>query len=50
MEDGDTYRLLKSAPQRVCAPDVPVPFSPPMEQFVAPDKAKLIAAVRRAMG
>ncbi len=49
VEDRGTYKLLKSSPKRVCAPDVPVPFSPPMEQFVAPDKAKLISAVREVM-
>ena len=49
VEDTGTYRLLKSGPKRVCAPDVPVPFSPPMEQFVAPDKAKLIKAVHEVM-
>lgn len=49
VEDGGTYRMLKSSPKRVCAPDVPVPFSPPMEQFVAPDKAKLIKAVHEVM-
>jgi pyruvate dehydrogenase E1 component beta subunit len=50
VEDATTYRALKVHPIRVCAPDVPVPFSPPMEQFVAPDREKVIAAIRRAMG
>jgi pyruvate dehydrogenase E1 component beta subunit len=50
VEDGDTYELLKASPKRVCAPDVPVPFSPPMEQYVAPDKKKVVAAVRQVMG
>jgi pyruvate/2-oxoglutarate/acetoin dehydrogenase E1 component len=49
VEDADTYGSLKSSPKRVCAPDIPVPFSPPMEQFVAPDRGKLIAAVRQVM-
>ena len=49
VEDTSTYKALKSGPKRVCAPDVPVPFSPPMEQFVAPDKAKLMAAVYEVM-
>jgi acetoin:2,6-dichlorophenolindophenol oxidoreductase subunit beta len=49
VENGETYRLLKSSPKRVCGPDIPVPFSPPMEQFVAPDKGKLIAAIREVM-
>jgi pyruvate/2-oxoglutarate/acetoin dehydrogenase E1 component len=50
VEDGDTYEFLKASPKRVCAPDVPVPFSPPMEQYVAPDKKKVVAAVRQVMG
>jgi pyruvate dehydrogenase E1 component beta subunit len=50
VEDGDTYELLKTSPKRVCAPDVPVPFSPPMEQYIAPDKKKVVAAVRQVMG
>jgi acetoin:2,6-dichlorophenolindophenol oxidoreductase subunit beta len=49
VEDVGTYRSLKSPPKRVCAPDVPVPFSPPMEQFVAPDKGKLVAAIREVL-
>lgn len=49
VEDEETYRSLKSAPTRVCAPDVPVPFSPPMEQYIAPDKGKLLDAIRRVM-
>jgi len=49
VEDRGTYKLLKSSPKRVCAPDVPVPFSPPMEQFVAPDKGKLMSAVYDVM-
>lgn len=49
VEDADTYASLKSSPKRVCAPDVPVPFSPPMEQFVAPDRGKLIKAIRQVM-
>jgi len=50
VEDGDTYELLKASPKRVCAPDVPVPFSPPMEQYVAPDKKKVVTAVRQVIG
>jgi pyruvate dehydrogenase E1 component beta subunit len=50
VEDNETYGLLKASPKRVCAPDVPVPFSPPMEQYVVPDKRKIKAAVRQVMG
>lgn len=48
-EDRQTFARLKAAPVRVCAPDVPIPYSPPMEQFVLPDKQKVIAAVREAL-
>jgi acetoin:2,6-dichlorophenolindophenol oxidoreductase subunit beta len=50
VEQDETFKTLKAHPVRVCAPDVPVPFSPPMEQFVAPDKGKVIAAIRGVMG
>jgi len=35
-EDKDTFQSLKSAPRRVCAPDVPIPYSRDMEQSVFP--------------
>lgn len=49
MEDRQTFAHLKAAPVRVCAPDVPIPYSPPMEKFVLPDKQKVVAAVREAL-
>jgi pyruvate/2-oxoglutarate/acetoin dehydrogenase E1 component len=49
VEDEETYRLLKSHPKRVCGPDIPIPFSPPLEQYVAPDKQKLILALREVI-
>ncbi len=33
--------------QRVAAKDVPVPFSPPMEEFVIPNPGDIVAAIRR---
>ena len=44
-----TFAQLKAAPARVCGLDVPIPFSPPMEQFAIPDKAKIVEAVRGVM-
>lgn len=35
---------------RVAAPDVPVPFSPPLEAFVTPKAEDVVAAVRRLVG
>jgi len=47
--DKGAFVKLKSAPARVCGLDVPIPFSPPMEKFAIPDKAKIIDAVRGLM-
>jgi len=44
--DPATFTALEAAPARVCGLDVPIPFSPPMEQFVVPDRAKIVSAVR----
>ena len=44
--DKNTFSRLKSAPARVCGLDVPIPFSPPMEHYAVPDKAKIIRAVK----
>jgi pyruvate dehydrogenase E1 component beta subunit len=48
-EDPTTFRALKAAPRRVCAPDVPIPYSPVMEQFCLPDKARIIQGVREVL-
>jgi len=47
--DQATFGTLKAAPVRVCGLDVPVPFSPPMEEYAVPDKAKIVQAVRDMM-
>jgi pyruvate/2-oxoglutarate/acetoin dehydrogenase E1 component len=47
--DRAAFSKLKAAPARVCGLDVPIPFSPPMEQFAIPDKAKIVEAVRGVM-
>ena len=49
-EDPDTFRALKAAPRRVCAPDVPIPYSPIMEQFCIPDRSDIANAVREVLG
>lgn len=49
-EDPATFRALKSPPKRVCAPDVPIPYSPVMEQFCIPDKANVIQGIRDVLG
>jgi acetoin:2,6-dichlorophenolindophenol oxidoreductase subunit beta len=47
--DPRTFNSLKSAPVRVCAPDVPIPFSPPLEKWVIPDKDRILAAVMQML-
>ncbi|MFC5694678.1 alpha-ketoacid dehydrogenase subunit beta [Pseudomonas sp. GCM10022186] len=37
-------RMLKARPQRVAFPDIPIPFTPPMEQWALPSAAKIVAA------
>ena len=49
-EDPATFRALKGPIKRVCAPDVPIPYSPIMEQFCIPDKANIIQGVREVLG
>lgn len=49
VEDPATFRALKAAPQRVCAAPVPVPYSPPLEQAALPDRAAIIAAIKRVL-
>jgi pyruvate/2-oxoglutarate/acetoin dehydrogenase E1 component len=44
MENGLYY--LEKPVKRVCAPNVPVPFAPVMENFVIPDAASLVRAAK----
>jgi pyruvate dehydrogenase E1 component beta subunit len=43
------FASLKAPIVRVCRPDAPVAFSPPLEQAVTPNAEKIAAAARRAM-
>jgi pyruvate dehydrogenase E1 component beta subunit len=45
-EDAATFRALQAPPRRVCAPDVPIPYSPVMEQFCLPDRDRIIQGIR----
>jgi pyruvate dehydrogenase E1 component beta subunit len=49
VEDPETFRALKAPVQRVCAAPVPVPYSPTLEQAALPDRARIAAAIRRAL-
>jgi pyruvate dehydrogenase E1 component beta subunit len=40
---------LKAPVLRVASPDIPVPFSPPLENFYRPDVDRIVAAVHRVL-
>jgi pyruvate dehydrogenase E1 component beta subunit len=42
----EAFEHLKGPVKRVAAPDIPVPFSPPLEDFYKPTAAQLVQAVR----
>ena len=48
VEENPFY--FKSAPRRLAVPDVPIPYSRPMEQFVLPDALDIAAAARASLG
>jgi pyruvate dehydrogenase E1 component beta subunit len=48
-EDWDTCRALRAPVQRLCTAAVPIPYSPPMEDFVLPDQTRIEAAIRAAL-
>ena len=41
---------LDTPPRRIAVPDVPIPYSRPLEQFVLPNADKVAAAARELMG
>lgn len=43
------FPSLKAPIKRVCTPDVHIPYSPPLERQVYPDKDKIVAAVRAVL-
>lgn len=44
------FDYLDAPPQRVAVPDVPIPYSRPMEQFVLPDADKIADAAKDLVG
>ena len=48
-EDPLTFKALKAAPKRVCALQVPIPYSPGLENHVFPDRQRIIAGIREVM-
>ncbi|MBH66914.1 MAG: alpha-ketoacid dehydrogenase subunit beta [Rhodospirillaceae bacterium] len=49
-EDEGTFKCLKSAIRRVCALQVPIPYSPTLEDAVFPDRNKIAEAARQVVG
>ena len=45
----EAFAALKAPIKRVAAPDIPVPFSPPLEQFYIPNEGQLIQAIKAIM-
>jgi pyruvate dehydrogenase E1 component beta subunit len=45
----EAFDLLDAPIKRVCCPDTPVPFSPPLEKIWMPDEQNLINAVNEIM-
>jgi pyruvate/2-oxoglutarate/acetoin dehydrogenase E1 component len=48
-EDWDTLHALRAPVRRVTMPAVPVPFSPPLEDYVLPDQARIATTVRELL-
>lgn len=44
-EDGETFARLKAPVRRVCAFNVPIPYSPNLEDHVFPDRKRIIAGI-----
>jgi pyruvate/2-oxoglutarate/acetoin dehydrogenase E1 component len=48
-EDAATFARLKAPVKRVCALQVPIPYSPVLENHVFPDRERIIAGVREVL-
>jgi pyruvate/2-oxoglutarate/acetoin dehydrogenase E1 component len=48
-EDHATFHALQAPPKRICAPDVPIPYSPVMEQFCLPNKDRIVQGIREVL-
>jgi pyruvate dehydrogenase E1 component beta subunit len=43
------FRSLRAPVRRLCVPDVPIPFSPPLERALLPDAERIAAAAEEVM-
>ena len=48
-EDATTFARLQAPVRRVCALQVPIPYSPILESHVFPDRRRIIAGVREVL-
>lgn len=48
-EDAETFAKIKAPVKRVCALHVPIPYSPELEDYVFPDRNKIVLGVRQVM-
>jgi pyruvate/2-oxoglutarate/acetoin dehydrogenase E1 component len=48
-EDRQTFQKLKAPVKRVCAHNVPIPYSPVLEDFVFPDRKRIVDGVRELL-
>src|ERR1700675_3942925 len=48
-EDAATFAALKAPVKRVCALQVPIPYSPALENHVFPDRKRIIAGIREVL-
>ncbi len=46
VQDEKCFMALKSAPKLVTGASIPIPYSPPMEKFAVPDRAKVADAIK----
>jgi pyruvate/2-oxoglutarate/acetoin dehydrogenase E1 component len=48
-EDADTFARLNAPVKRVCALQVPIPYSPVLEDHVFPDRKRIMAGIREVL-
>ena len=48
-EDAATFARLKAPVKRVCALQVPIPYSPVLENHVFPDRQRITAGIREVL-
>jgi pyruvate/2-oxoglutarate/acetoin dehydrogenase E1 component len=48
-EDLETFARLKAPVRRVCALQVPIPYSPVLEDHVFPDRKRILAAIKEVV-